>query len=73
MFVWEIKLIRQVQQAFIKVYPWIVTGFETTLLAYDVAYLFNKTDYFRPWHKLLRVKIERAVPDEVGTMGKEVS
>ncbi|WOO82116.1 Peroxisome assembly protein 12 [Vanrija pseudolonga] len=53
-----------IQQAFIKVYPWIVTGFETTLLAYDVAYLFNKTDYFRPWHKLLRVKIERAVQDE---------
>lgn len=51
------------QRVFVQLYPVAVTAFETTLLAYDVAYLFEKTEFFRPWHRWLGVRIERAVED----------
>lgn len=51
------------QKIFLKVYPTAVTAFETTLLAYDVAYLFEKTEFFRPWHRWLGVRIERAIDE----------
>lgn len=54
----------RLQQAFVKLYPVAVTAFEGTLLAYDFAYLFNKTDAYRPWHKWLGVRVVRRIDDD---------
>lgn len=60
------------QKAFVRVYPWVSTAWEATLLGYDLAYLFGKTPYFRPWHKLLGVRVERRVDDDDPTATRSI-
>lgn len=62
----EDRQLSLLQKAFVKLYPVGVTAFEGTLLAYDFAYLFNKTEYYRPWHKWLGVRVVRAIDDDEG-------
>jgi len=59
----------RLQKLFVSLYPVGVTVFEGTLLAYDFAYLFNKTDAYRPWHKWLGVRVQRAMDDDDGKGG----
>ncbi|GMK59364.1 hypothetical protein CspeluHIS016_0703790 [Cutaneotrichosporon spelunceum] len=60
------------QRAFVKAYPWISTGFETTLLAYDFAYLFERTPYFRPWMRWLGLRVERRQDAEDPTTAQSI-
>ncbi|ORY34562.1 Pex12 amino terminal region-domain-containing protein [Naematelia encephala] len=47
------------RRVFKSLYPYVNLGFDLTLLGYDLAYLFEKTDYYRPWHRLLGLHVER--------------
>lgn len=41
-------------------YPWCNTAFELWLLAYNVAYLFDKSPFYRPWLAWMGLDIRRA-------------
>ena len=41
------------------VYPYLNLGLDLGLLGHDIAYLFEKTDSYRPWHRWLGVRVER--------------
>lgn len=49
----------QPQRLFKAVYPFVNLGIDLTFLGYDLAYLFNKTDHYRPWHRVLGLRIQR--------------
>lgn len=42
-----------------RLYPYVNLGVDLAFLSYDLAYLFRKTEHYRPWHRLLRIHIER--------------
>ncbi|WWC92657.1 uncharacterized protein L201_007616 [Kwoniella dendrophila CBS 6074] len=52
------------QKIFKLVYPYLSLGLDLTFLGYDLAYLFEKTNYPRPWHRWLGLKVIRAGPDD---------
>jgi len=54
----------QTQQTYKRIYPYLNLGLDLSLLSYDIAYLFDKTDSYRPWHTWLGLRIERKGPDE---------
>jgi hypothetical protein len=54
----------QTQKTYKIVYPYLNLGLDLSLLSYDIAYLFNKTDSYRPWHTWLGVRIERKGMDD---------
>lgn len=56
--------LNRMQRLFVATYPYAVTTFEGALLANDLAYLFNKTDYYRPWHRWLGVRVERRMNED---------
>ena len=58
------ELMGQYDRAFKMVYPYLNLGLDVGLLGYDVAYLFDKTDSYRPWHRLLGVRVERRGPED---------
>lgn len=41
------------------VYPWANTAFEVWLLVCNVAYLFDKTPFYRPWLRWVGADIRR--------------
>lgn len=45
-------------------YPYLNLSFDLSLLAYDVAYMFDRTDSYRPWHRWLGLRIGRRGPDD---------
>ncbi|KAH9899788.1 cyclin-dependent protein kinase inhibitor [Cubamyces lactineus] len=46
-------------------YPWLNTSFEAWLLIYNVAYLFEKTPYYRPWLSWVGVDLRRISADDM--------
>ncbi|KAI0301875.1 hypothetical protein B0F90DRAFT_1667714 [Multifurca ochricompacta] len=42
-----------------RTYPWVNTTFEGWLLAYNVAYAFEKTPFYRPWLSWVGVDLRR--------------
>lgn len=44
---------------FIKCWPVLTKSYEVTLLAYNIAYLFDKTPYYRPWLHWLGIDLRR--------------
>ncbi|WRT69841.1 uncharacterized protein IL334_006832 [Kwoniella shivajii] len=58
------------QKMFKFIYPYLSLGIDLTFLGYDIAYLFEKTRYPRPWHKWLGLKVvRRGSEDEVESSG----
>ena len=53
----------QSQRLFKRLYPYLNLTLDLTFLSYDLAYLFIRTDHYRPWHRLLGVHIERDTGD----------
>lgn len=53
----------QPQRLFKRIYPYANLALDMTFLSYDVAYLFGKTDAYRPWHRWLDLTIERRIPE----------
>ncbi|EIM85571.1 uncharacterized protein STEHIDRAFT_140168 [Stereum hirsutum FP-91666 SS1] len=47
-----------------KLYPWLNMGFEHWLLVYNVAYLFEKTPYYRLWLSWIGVDLRRLGIDD---------
>jgi peroxin-12 len=52
------------ERIFKRIYPYANLGFDATFLAYDLAYLFDCTQHYRPWHRLLGLRIERRDADD---------
>ena len=52
-------------KAFKILYPYANTSYELALLAYNVAYIFNNTDYYRPWLQLMGIEMQRLSPAEL--------
>jgi hypothetical protein len=46
------------------IYPWVNTAFETWLLLFNVAYLFDQTPYYRPWLSWIGVDLRRLGADD---------
>lgn len=59
------KIDGQRQRMFKLLYPYINLGLDLSLLGYDIAYLFDKTDSYRPWHAWLGIRVERKGPDDM--------
>lgn len=55
----------QIQRTFRLVYPYLNLGLDLSLLSYDIAYLFDKTDNYRPWHTWLGLRMERKGMDDM--------
>jgi hypothetical protein len=49
-------------------FPYVNLGLDLSLLSYDIAYLFDKTDNYRPWHTWLGLRIERKGIDELASL-----
>lgn len=49
---------------FRKGYPYAGAAWQLWLLAYNVGYLFEKTPFWRPWFKLMRMEIRRVASDD---------
>ncbi|KAF7331871.1 Cyclin-dependent protein kinase inhibitor [Mycena kentingensis (nom. inval.)] len=47
-----------------RMYPWLNTSFEVWLFAFNVAYLFGKTPYYRPWLSWMRIDMRRLGVDD---------
>ncbi|WWC73836.1 uncharacterized protein I206_107808 [Kwoniella pini CBS 10737] len=62
--------ITRTQKAFKVLYPYLSLGLDLTFLGYDLAFLFEKINYPRPWHKWLGLKVIRKGPeDEIESSG----
>ena len=46
-------------------YPWLNTTFEIWLLVYNIAYLFERTPYYRPWLSWVGVDLRRVSADDL--------
>ncbi|KAL7282475.1 hypothetical protein ACG7TL_003946 [Trametes sanguinea] len=55
----------RLRKAYKKAYPWLNTTFEMWLLAYNVAYLFERTPYYRPWLSWVGVDLRRVSADDL--------
>ncbi|KAI0755453.1 cyclin-dependent protein kinase inhibitor [Irpex lacteus] len=55
----------RLRRTFKKVYPWLNTGFEVWLFVCNVAYLFDKTPFYRPWLRWIGVDIRRMGMDDM--------
>ncbi|KAI6004128.1 cyclin-dependent protein kinase inhibitor [Pisolithus albus] len=47
-----------------EVFPWVNTAYEVWLLAYNVAYLFERSPFYRPWLAWIGVNLRRLGPED---------
>ena len=52
------------EDAFRKGYPYVQVVYQLWMLAYNIGYLFNRTPYWRPWYRWMRVDIRRMQGNE---------
>jgi len=52
------------RRKFKALFPWFNTGFEVWLLAHNVAYLFDRTPFYRPWLSWVGVDLRRLSMDD---------
>ncbi|CEH19461.1 Predicted E3 ubiquitin ligase involved in peroxisome organization [Ceraceosorus bombacis] len=45
-------------------YPYVGAGYQLWLLSYNVAYLFDRTPYWRPWLQAMRVDVRRVSAED---------
>ncbi|EKM59344.1 uncharacterized protein PHACADRAFT_86095 [Phanerochaete carnosa HHB-10118-sp] len=55
----------KLRRVFKTFYPWANTAFEVWLLVCNVAYLFDKTPYYRPWLQWIGADIRRLGPEDM--------
>jgi peroxin-12 len=58
------KLRLLLKACFVKGYPYIGTAWQLWLLSYNVRYLFDKTPFWRPWLRLMRMDVRRVGPND---------
>ncbi|WFC96474.1 ubiquitin-protein ligase peroxin 12 [Malassezia brasiliensis] len=54
----------RIEDAFRKGYPYAQVAYQLWMLAYNIGYLFNRTPYWRPWLRWMRVDVRRMRGDE---------
>ncbi|KAF9263665.1 hypothetical protein L218DRAFT_327709 [Marasmius fiardii PR-910] len=54
----------RLQRTFKALYPWINTAYETSLLVCNIAYLFDRTPFYRPWLAWIGIDIRRLGIDD---------
>ncbi|KAG8820661.1 ubiquitin-protein ligase peroxin 12, partial [Serendipita sp. 399] len=52
------------QRLFKTLYPILNVVFELWLASYNIAYLFDKSPFYRPWFKWMGLDLRRAVPPQ---------
>ncbi|KAF8591566.1 hypothetical protein K439DRAFT_1326978 [Ramaria rubella] len=55
----------RLRKLFKLLYPWANTSFELWLVAWNVAYLFDKTSFYRPWLSWIGVDLRRLGTDDL--------
>lgn len=61
----------RLKRAYKAAYPWLNTSFEVWLLVYNVAYLFERTPYYRPWLSWIGVDLRRVSVDDLVSVFRE--
>ncbi|KZS97604.1 hypothetical protein SISNIDRAFT_449147 [Sistotremastrum niveocremeum HHB9708] len=56
------------KRSFKTLYPWLNATYEGWLLLHNIAYLFNKTAFYRPWLGWMRLDIRRLNIDDYREM-----
>ncbi|KAF8342036.1 Pex12 amino terminal region-domain-containing protein [Cantharellus anzutake] len=64
----EQTLGNRLRRLFKAVYPWANGAYELWLLGYNVAYLFDKTTFYRPWLSWIGVDMKRMGADDYQLM-----
>jgi peroxin-12 len=54
-------------------YPYLGTAWQLWLLSYNVRYLFDKTPFYRPWLRLMRMDIRRVGMNDYVSASREIS
>ncbi|EJD01250.1 cyclin-dependent protein kinase inhibitor [Fomitiporia mediterranea MF3/22] len=60
------------QEAYKKAYPWLNVAFETWLMCYNVAYLFDRSAFYRPWLSWIGTDLRRIGPDDMQPIRKVI-
>ena len=64
--IWS-KFIKKAKTAFRTAYPYADGMYNAVLFAYQLAYMYNKTDYYSPWLQISGLEVRRMSPrDFVG-------
>ncbi|KAH7100541.1 Pex12 amino terminal region-domain-containing protein [Auriculariales sp. MPI-PUGE-AT-0066] len=61
----EQTLAARLKRLFKSAYPYANVSYEVWLLWWNIAYLFDRTPYYRPWLAWMRVDLRRAGPEIV--------
>ncbi|KAI0092625.1 Pex12 amino terminal region-domain-containing protein [Irpex rosettiformis] len=61
----EETIAARLRRIFKRIYPWLNTGLEGWLFFCNVAYLFDKTSFYRPWLRWVGVDIRRMGMDDM--------
>jgi hypothetical protein len=56
---------RQAQRAFKMFYPYVNLAVDLSFLSCDLAYLFEQTSAYRPWHRWLGLQVQRHGPENL--------
>ncbi|KAF8529169.1 cyclin-dependent protein kinase inhibitor [Hysterangium stoloniferum] len=64
-------LSKRLGRLFKTIYPWAATAFELWLVAWNIAYLFDKTPFYRPWLAWIGVDVRRlGAEDMLNTLNR---
>ncbi|KAH8118535.1 cyclin-dependent protein kinase inhibitor [Phellopilus nigrolimitatus] len=63
----EDSLISRLRAAYRKIYPWLNMSFEVWLMCYNLAYLFDRTAFYRPWLSWIGVDLRRLGPEDTAS------
>jgi len=64
----QMNVRNRLRQGFKAIYPWANSAYELWLLGYNVAYLFDKTSFYRPWLAWIGLDLRRLGPDDYRLM-----
>ncbi|TYJ52663.1 hypothetical protein B9479_006712 [Cryptococcus floricola] len=60
----DLRGLTTTQLAFKRIYPYANTALDASFLLNDMLYLFERTEYYRPWHRWLKLRVLRATPED---------
>ncbi|EJT97716.1 hypothetical protein DACRYDRAFT_119374 [Dacryopinax primogenitus] len=63
------RMLAAAKQAFKVAYPYANSAYHLWLFAWNIAYLFNKTSYYRPWLALIGVDLRRMTVEDMRMSG----
>ncbi|OCB90859.1 cyclin-dependent protein kinase inhibitor [Sanghuangporus baumii] len=72
-FVLLASLRSRFRELYKEIYPTLNVAFETSLMCYNIAYLFDRTPFYRPWLSWMGVDLRRLGPEDLRPMVKTIS